>query len=125
MTKKEPRHRIDPNHVDQHFTAKEQAPGSDDAFGGFAVPGLGLWDDDTPSVSDEYVKKRTSFDRISGGMLKTVELADKLATVMKKKGLKQARAKCPDCAGYLQGRLNGPRAYRFWCDGTCGKALMS
>lgn len=66
-----------------------------------------------------------SLDRFGEDTLKTVDLADRLATVMKKKGLKKARAKCPDCPGFLQGRLNGPRAYRFWCDGTCGKALMS
>ena len=56
--------------------------------------------------------------------VKTVKLADKMAVICKEKGKTAIRAKCPDCDGYLQMRYRGPKAFRFWCDGTCGKRAM-
>lgn len=57
-------------------------------------------------------------------MIKTVKLADKMAVICKRDGKTAIRAKCPDCDGYLQMRYSGTRAFRFWCDGTCGKRMM-
>lgn len=57
-------------------------------------------------------------------MMATVKLADKMAVITKKKGKSAIQAKCPDCDGYLQMRYGGPRSFRFWCDGTCGKQMM-
>lgn len=55
---------------------------------------------------------------------KTMELAGKLKKVMQKKGLRRARAECPDCEGkYLNGTLNGSRDHmHFVCD--CRKYSM-
>jgi hypothetical protein len=49
----------------------------------------------------------------------------KMKTVMLKKGLQRARAKCPKCEGELQGALVGPKKHlRFWCTGTCGQQMI-
>jgi hypothetical protein len=55
---------------------------------------------------------------------RTLNLAIKFKKVMKAKQLKQARAKCPDCPGYLQGRLHPNGHLHMRCDGTCGKVFM-
>jgi len=45
--------------------------------------------------------------------------------VMLKKGLRQARAKCPECEGELRGALAGPRNHmRFYCTGPCKRQMM-
>lgn len=56
----------------------------------------------------------------------TIEDAMKLKRVMLKKGMVRARAECPKCGGWLQGRLSGPpkNHMRFWCEGTCGRRMM-
>lgn len=57
-------------------------------------------------------------------MTKVMNLAGKLKAVMQKKGLRRARAVCPDCPGkYLNGTLNGKRDHmHFVCD--CRKLSM-
>lgn len=51
--------------------------------------------------------------------------ASKLKAVMLKRGLKAARARCPECGGELNGRLAGSRNHmRFWCAGTCKRSMM-
>lgn len=55
----------------------------------------------------------------------TIRDAGKLKAVMLKKGLRQARAKCPECEGELRGALAGPRNHmRFHCTGTCKRQMM-
>jgi hypothetical protein len=55
----------------------------------------------------------------------TIRDAVKLKAVMLRKGLREARAKCPECGGELHGRLAGARNHmRFWCDGTCNRQMM-
>lgn len=55
----------------------------------------------------------------------TIRDAVKLKTVMLKKGLRRAKAKCPECDGFVNGALAGPRNHmRFWCDGTCKRQMM-
>ena len=55
----------------------------------------------------------------------TIRDAGKLKAVMLKKGLLQARAKCPECEGELRGALAGPRNHmRFYCTGTCKRQMM-
>ncbi len=53
-----------------------------------------------------------------------MELASKLKKVMLKRGLRRARAPCPDCPGkFLNGTLNGKRDHmHFVCD--CRKLSM-
>jgi hypothetical protein len=57
-------------------------------------------------------------------MKKVLDLAMKLKKVMLKKGLRRAKAPCPDCPGkYLNGTLNGKRDHmHFCCD--CRKLSM-
>jgi len=52
---------------------------------------------------------------------KTLEVATKLKKVMQKKGLKRARAKCPDCPEkFIHGSINGSRGHlHMTCE--CGK----
>ena len=55
----------------------------------------------------------------------TIRDAMKLKAVMLRRGLRQARAKCPECGGELHGSLAGKRNHmRFWCDGTCKRQMM-
>lgn len=66
-----------------------------------------------------------SDDDFMASVRTTIRDAGKLKTVMLKKGLRQARAKCPECGGELHGRLAGSRNHmRFWCDGTCNRQMM-
>lgn len=55
---------------------------------------------------------------------KVMVLAGKLKKVMLKRGLRRAKALCPDCPGkYLNGTLNGRRDHmHFVCD--CRKLSM-
>jgi len=55
---------------------------------------------------------------------KTMNLATKMKKVMMKKGLRRARAECPDCPGkWLNGTINGNRDHlHFTCD--CRKYSM-
>lgn len=57
-------------------------------------------------------------------MKHNMRLADKMAVICRDQGKSAIRAKCPDCDGHLQMRYKGPKAFRFWCDGTCGKRMM-
>lgn len=67
----------------------------------------------------------TDDDDFMASIRTTIRDAGKLKTVMLKKGLRQARAKCPECGGELHGALAGPRNHmRFWCDGTCKRQMM-
>lgn len=64
-------------------------------------------------------------DEFLAGVAQTVKVAQQFKKVMQKKGLTQARAKCPDCTGMLHGSLNGPKQHLwFRCDGTCGKRFI-
>lgn len=56
---------------------------------------------------------------------KVLDAAVKLKAVMKSKGLKIAKAKCPMCdTGHLHGRLVGAKDHmRMWCDG-CSAQMM-
>lgn len=55
----------------------------------------------------------------------TIRDATKLKSIMLKKGIREARAKCPECDGEVHGRLAGPRNHmRFWCTGTCNRQMM-
>ena len=51
-------------------------------------------------------------------MFRVLDLAMKLKKVMLKRGLRRAKANCPDCPGkFLNGTLNGPRDHiHFVCD---------
>ncbi|HEX9429613.1 MAG TPA: hypothetical protein VF944_04480 [Candidatus Bathyarchaeia archaeon] len=55
---------------------------------------------------------------------KVLDLAFKLKKVMLKRGLRRAKAPCPDCEGkFLNGTLNGSRDHmHFVCD--CRKLSM-
>jgi len=55
---------------------------------------------------------------------KLLKIGDKFKRAMQKKGLRRARAKCPDCPGkYLHGSLNGKKDHlHFTCD--CRKYTM-
>lgn len=76
------------------------------------VPGQGAAE--TRPVSDFISTMRT-----------TLRDATKLKSVMQKRGLRRAQAKCPECGGMLQGALVGKRDHmRFWCTGTCKRQLM-
>lgn len=71
------------------------------------------------------MNKETSRDDFLALIRTTFRDAEKLKTVMLKRGLKAARARCPECGGTLNGRLAGPRNHmRFWCDGTCKRQMM-
>ena len=49
----------------------------------------------------------------------------KLKTVMLKKDLTAAKARCPECGGWLQGRLVGRRQHmRLWCEGSCKRSAL-
>ena len=51
--------------------------------------------------------------------------AVKLKKVMKKKGIRRARAVCPECGGILHGVLAGKRDHlHVHCDGPCKRAMM-
>lgn len=55
----------------------------------------------------------------------TVRDAFKLKKVMLKRGLRRARAKCPECEGMLHAVLAGKRNHiHFNCDGPCNRSLM-
>jgi uncharacterized protein with PIN domain len=67
----------------------------------------------------------TARDDFMASIRSTIRDAGKLKAVMLKKGLRQARAKCPECEGELRGALAGPRNHmRFWCTGTCKRQMM-
>jgi len=67
----------------------------------------------------------TSRDDFMKKVASTMRDAIKLKSVMLKKKLREARAKCPECEGELQGRLVGPKNHmRFWCTGTCNRQMM-
>lgn len=55
---------------------------------------------------------------------KTLQLAMKMKQRMQEKGLKRARAKCPECPGkYLHASINGPKNHiHFRCE--CGKRQL-
>lgn len=56
----------------------------------------------------------------------TIEIAEKLKKSMDKRGLTAAKAKCPRCAGFIHGRLAGPKKHlHMACDGPCGTRMMS
>lgn len=60
-----------------------------------------------------------------GVIATTLRDAVKMKTKMLEAGLTQARAKCPECEGELQGRLVGRKNHmRFWCSGSCKRQLM-
>ncbi len=63
-------------------------------------------------------------DEFQRHIRKVMDLAGKLKKVMQKKGLRRAKAPCPDCPGkYLNGTLNGSRDHmHFVCD--CRKLSM-
>ena len=75
------------------------------------------------AMAREEMKKPPS-DEFMTAINKTFELGMKLKKVMMKKGLRRARAKCPDCPDkYLHGSINGPRDHmHFGCD--CKKYFM-
>lgn len=55
----------------------------------------------------------------------TIRDAGKLRKVMERRGLRRAKAKCPECGGWLHGRIapnNGHLHMR--CDGPCGRVMM-
>lgn len=56
---------------------------------------------------------------------KVLETAMKLKTVMKKRGITSAKAKCPHCdVGFLHGRLAGRKSHlHMSCDG-CDVMVM-
>ena len=55
----------------------------------------------------------------------TIRDATKLKKVMLKKGLKRAKAKCPECEGYIYGVLAGPKNHlHFVCVGSCKRRMM-
>jgi uncharacterized protein with PIN domain len=72
---------------------------------------------------------RKTSDENCAAFMKTVAStmrdAIKLKSVMLKKNLTEARAKCPECEGELHGGLAGPKKHmRFWCDGPCKRQMM-
>ena len=67
----------------------------------------------------------TARDDFNHYVASTIRDSVKLKTVMLKKGLRAARAPCPECGGELQGRLAGTKNHmRFWCTGTCSRQMM-
>jgi tRNA(Ile2) C34 agmatinyltransferase TiaS len=55
----------------------------------------------------------------------TLRDMSKLKTIMLKRKLRQAKAKCPECEGMLHGALAGGNNHmRFYCDGTCKRQAM-
>lgn len=49
----------------------------------------------------------------------------KLKKIMKERGLRRARARCPECVGTLHGALAGRKDHlRFACDGPCQRRMM-
>jgi hypothetical protein len=69
-------------------------------------------------------KNAADMENFRKHVAKVMELAGKLKVVMQKKGLRRARAKCPDCPGkFLNGTLNGKKDHmHFCCD--CRKMSM-
>lgn len=67
----------------------------------------------------------TPDDDFMASVRTTIRDAGKLKAIMLRRGLRQARAKCPECGGELHGALAGKRNHmRFWCDGTCKRQMM-
>ena len=55
----------------------------------------------------------------------TLRDGTKLKAAMQKRGLRQARARCPECVGTLHGALVGRKDHlRFACDGPCNRQMM-
>lgn len=54
----------------------------------------------------------------------TLRDAVKLKKVMRKRGLKRARAKCPECEGMLWGSIMPNGHLHMACDGPCKRGLM-
>jgi hypothetical protein len=57
----------------------------------------------------------------------TLRDAMKLKKVMLKRGITKAKAKCPECGGWLRGRLykgRGGMNIAMFCEGTCKRSLM-
>ena len=66
-----------------------------------------------------------SDDEFMAAIRSTIRDAGRLKAVMLKRGLRAARAACPECGGTLHGALAGPRNHmRFWCDGPCKRQMM-
>lgn len=63
--------------------------------------------------------------RMFDNFAKVLETGMKLKTVMKKKNLKAAKAKCPHCdKGFIHGRLAGPKEHlHMYCD-RCSISFM-
>ena len=67
----------------------------------------------------------SSKDDFMATMRSTLRDATKLKSIMLNKGLRAARAKCPECSGEMHGRLAGHKNHmRFWCTGTCKRQMM-
>lgn len=55
----------------------------------------------------------------------TMRDADKLKKVMLKRGLHAAKAKCPECEGYLVAVLLGRKNHiHMHCTGSCKRKMM-
>lgn len=49
----------------------------------------------------------------------------KMKKIMLSKGLRQAKAKCPKCEGYLYATLNGSKNHvHIKCTGSCKRSMM-
>lgn len=58
-------------------------------------------------------------------VVSTIKDADKLKKAMLKRGITQAKAKCPECEGYLLGVLAGPKKHlHMHCTGSCKRKMM-
>ena len=64
----------------------------------------------------------TSFDFSKA--IKTLELMLKMKKRMNEKGLRAAKAKCPECDGHLYMSISKYNGHAVMsCDGTCGTAI--
>lgn len=67
----------------------------------------------------------TDDDKFWKTALSTMQDAIKLKKAMQKKGLRKAKAKCPQCEGYLYGTLNGHKDHiHIRCTGSCKRQMM-
>jgi len=58
-------------------------------------------------------------------MLASFKIAMKMKERMKAKKLKEAKAKCPKCEGYLYAVLAGPKEHiHMHCKGSCKMQVM-
>lgn len=55
----------------------------------------------------------------------TIRDAEKFKKVMQKKNLKFAKAECPECGGWLMGRIVGLRQHlHMHCTCSCNRTFM-